>query len=114
MAQSWMARQMVPGKDNLSTMAMHYGIGTGTIIEVIRDSGAGVIRADGHKGSLILVGSKERLDGTLRNRNRKVTGWDDGQIGVDPATTILTRPAILAVADWKIEQQEDEENGSAA
>ena len=113
MAKSWQARQMVPGKDTLSTMAMHYGITHGTIIEVVRQADVQVIREDGFLGFLGLVDTKARLDGTLRNRNRKVAGWSDGQVGVNPETTKLTRPAIIAVAQWKF-QQDDQENGSAA
>jgi hypothetical protein len=36
----------------------------------------------------------------------KVYGWEDGMIGVDPATTKLTKPAIKAVSSWKHHQDE--------
>lgn len=107
MSESWKARKMVPGKDTISTMALHYGTNTSTLIEAIRASEAEVIRADGHQGSLALVGTKQRLDGTERNRNRKVLGWADGQIGVDPNTTKLTKAAIFAVVAWKVAQSQD-------
>lgn len=105
MSESWKARKMVPGKDTISTMALHYGTNSGTLIEVIRVSGADVIRDDGYKGPLVRVHSRAKLDGTLRNRNRNVLGWGDGKVGVNPAFTLLTTAAIRAVAQWKIEQQ---------
>jgi hypothetical protein len=113
MTVTWQARKMVPGKDTLAVMAMHYGISTGTIIEVVLEAGADVIREDGFHGFVAMVDTKSRLDGTLRNRHRKVAGWSDGQVGVNPETTKLTRTAIRAVASWKF-KHDDEENGSAA
>lgn len=113
METSFKARQMVPGRDTLSTMAMHYGISNTTIMEVVREASADVIRADGFHGFLNLVSTNQRLDGTPRNRNRKVLGWSDGEVGVNPETTKLTRTAIRAVAAWKW-RQDDPENGSAA
>jgi hypothetical protein len=113
MTVTWKARKMVPGKDTLAVMAMHYGISTGTITEIVLEAGADVIREDGFRGSVTMVDTKSRLDGTLRSRNRKVAGWSDGQVGVNPETTKLTRTAIRAVVSWKF-KHDDEENGSAA
>jgi hypothetical protein len=71
--QIWTARKMVPGKDTLSVMAMHYGITTSTIIEVVRTADADVIREDGFHGFLAAV--KNGL------RGRPKLGWSDGQVG---------------------------------
>lgn len=106
MEQSWKARPMVPGKDTLSVMAMHYGLTPKTIVEVVRESGADVIRVDGFRGNLTLVGTRERLDGTPRNRSRKVLGWSDGLAGAtDPSTIKLTRAAIREISRWAVAQQ---------
>lgn len=95
MSQSWKARKMVPGKDSIATMALHYGTTPATLREVIRKAGSKVIRDDGFKGTFVLV--------------KKATVWSDGRVGIDLATTTLTREAITAVVLWKIQQDEQPE-----
>lgn len=95
--QSWKARQMVPGQDTISIMAMHYGFKPSQVRDIIKAAGVEVIREDGFKGQLVSV------------KGSRTPGWSDGQVGVDPATTKLTRPAIKAVADWA--WRKSEENG---
>lgn len=93
MSDSWKARKMVPGKDTINTMALHYGTTPATLREVIRKAKAEVIREDGFQGTFTLV--------------KKATVWSDGQVGVDLATTKLTKAAILAVVQWKISLDEE-------
>lgn len=98
MSDSWKARKMVPGKDTISTMALHYGTTPATLREVIKQAGVEVIREDGFKGALATVKSV--------SHKSRVIGWSDGVPGVDSSTTKLTRAAISAVVQWKIEQSE--------
>lgn len=107
MAQSWKARQMVPGKDNISTMALHYGLKSTDVQQVCREAGVDLVREDGFRGTLAMVDSKVTLAGQPRNRNRKVLGWSDGQVGVNPETTKLTRSAITSVARWAFANTSD-------
>ncbi len=106
MQQSWKARKMVPGKDTLSTMALHYGISDVAIRDIILQLGVEVFREDGFRGTLEMVVTQEASSGQTRNRNRKVIGWSDGQPGVNISTTKLTKQAIMTVARWKIEHQD--------
>lgn len=105
---SFKARQMVPGQDNVSTMALHYGLRPTDILHICREAGVLLIREDGFKGLVVEVATKTTLAGEPRNRNRKVLGWSDAQAGVNPDTTKLTRPAIMAVARWKHENTDYE------
>jgi hypothetical protein len=84
------ARQMKPYHDTIATMAQHYGVPVQRVREAIRETETTVIREDGHQGTLDLV----------RNGNvgRPRLGWNDGVVGIDPETTVLTEPAIKAVA----------------
>jgi len=99
--QSWLARQMKPRKDNIATMALHYGLTPTDIQNVVLEAGAELVREDGFVGKLEMVVSKITLSGEPRNRSRKVIGWSDGEAGVNSETTKLTRDAITAVAKWK-------------
>ena len=116
MVKSWKARKMVPGKDTLSIMAMHYGLSPSKARDIIISAGVKVIREDGFKGKLLVFGKRNvsaivvGLSPRLMNQ-RRVTGWEDGLIGVELATTKLTRPAIRAVAQWKF-LQDDAKKGS--
>jgi hypothetical protein len=92
-SESWKARKMVPGKDTIATMALHYGTTPATLREVIRKAGAEVIRDDGLKLTFVLA--------------KKTTVWSDGRVGVDLATTALTKAAISAVVQWKISLDEE-------
>lgn len=93
MSESWKARKMVPGKDSIATMALHYGTTPATLREVIRKAGAEVIRDDGLKLTFVLA--------------KKATVWSDGQVGINLATTALTKAAISAVVQWKISLDEE-------
>jgi hypothetical protein len=97
---SFKARQMVPGKDTLSVMAMHYGLKPSTVRDIIKSANVPVIREDGFKGEIIMV--------SYAPGKRKVLGWSDGQVGIDPDKTKLTKPAIMAVAHWKFLQSEND------
>lgn len=103
MQRSWKARKMIPGRDTLDTMAMHYGITTVAIRNILFNAGADLIREDGFRGQLKMVAPQET---SLRSRPRKVLGWSDGQVGIDTDTTKLTRSAIDAVVQWKIQNED--------
>jgi hypothetical protein len=90
MTASWVARKMIPGRDTVSVMAMHYGLRPNQVRDVIKEAGVEVIREDGFKGTLV--------------KKSRGTAWSDGQVGFDPETTKLTRTAIMTVARWKIEK----------
>lgn len=107
MPVAWKARKMVSGKDTIAVMAMHYGLRPSKVRDIIREAGAKVIREDGYKSKLVMVESEVRSL-MLGARRTKVVGWEDGSAGVDPSTTKLTKPAIMAVALWK--HQHDSEN----
>jgi hypothetical protein len=99
---------MQPGHDTVDVMATHYGVTPAAVRDAIKSAGAEVIREDGYRGTLAMVAAGE-------SGKKKIVGWSDGQAGFDPTTTKLTKSAILAVARWKIqqqEQQEETENGS--
>lgn len=98
MTQSFKARQMVPSKDTIAVMALHYGLKPSTVRDVIKRARVKLIREDGFKGTLVSIPGASRVK------------WSDGVEGVDPKTTKLTRPAINAVAKWKFEQSENTED----
>ncbi|HEY6020510.1 MAG TPA: hypothetical protein VIY48_11675 [Candidatus Paceibacterota bacterium] len=100
MSESWTARKMVPGKDTISVMAMHYGFKPSVVRDVIRAAGVKVIREDGFKGYLHMKTVSGSSVGKPGVRRTKVITWSDGSLGVDPATTKLTKEAIKAVAFW--------------
>jgi hypothetical protein len=86
--QSFKARQMVPGKDTISVIAMHYGFTPSHVRDIIMKAGARVTREDGFTGTL------------LKAKTFKFAVWSDGRVGVNPAKTKLTRQAIKAVSQW--------------
>ncbi len=94
--QSWKARKMIPGKDTISVMALHYGLKPSKVRDIIKTAGADVIREDGYQGGLVAISSGKT----------RTVGWSDGQ-AVDPATTKLTRSAIKAVARWAFLKSEE-------
>lgn len=98
--QSIKARKTVPGRDTISVIASRYGLTPRRVRDIIRVAGAEVVREDGFRGKLVGV-----KDGHV---GRPKLGWSDGQVGVDPATTKLTRAAIRAVATWKISKMDEE------
>lgn len=87
---------MVPGRDTLSTMALHYGITHSEIRQIVENAGVPVIREDGFRGTITPV----------RNGHvgRPRLGWSDGRVGVDVETTRLTKLAIREVSLWKHRQ----------
>jgi len=110
--KTWKARKMVPSKDTISVMALHYGLRPSKVRDIIKSAGVKVIREDGFKGKLVNLGGKRNaivvgLSPQLMGQ-KFIAGWEDGRIGVDPATTRLTKAAIMAVAFWKF--QKDSEN----
>jgi len=104
---SFKARQMVAGRDNVSTMALHYSLKPTDILRACREAGVPLIREDGFRGLVVEVATKTTLAGTPRNRNRNVLGWSDGQVGVNPDTTKLTRLAIFTIARWAFQNSSD-------
>ena len=96
MTQTFTARQMVPSVDTIAVMAMHYGLKPSTVRDVIKRSGAKLIREDGFRGTLVSIPGASRVK------------WSDGVEGVNPKTTKLTRKAIMAVAQWKFQQSDHE------
>lgn len=107
MEQSWKARQMVPGKDTISVMAKHYGLRPSVVRDIVKTAGVQVIREDGFRGTLTMVIVDEAVIGQSKLRKTRLAGWSDGKVGINPATTKLTRPAIMAVARWKHENDSD-------
>lgn len=107
MVQSWKARQMVPGKDTISVMAKHYGLKPSKVRDIVKEAGVQVIREDGFRGTLVMVTVDEAVIGQPKLRKTRLAGWSDGTVGIDPATTKLTKPAIMAVARWKHENDSD-------
>lgn len=103
MVSSFKARQMVPGKDTIGVMAMHYGLKPSQVRDIIMQAGVQVIREDGFKSALATA-KKQIVPGA---RKTSVVVWSDGVEGVDPATTKLTKEAIMTVAKWKHEHDED-------
>ncbi len=97
--QSWKARKMVPGRDTISTMAMHYGLKPSQIRDIIMSAKSPLLREDGYRGALVMVDNRSGVG----VRKTKVIGWGDGQEGVNPDTTKLTKSAILAVAHWRLQ-----------
>lgn len=95
MVKSWKARKMVPGKDTIGVMAVHYGLSPSTVIRVIKSAKAEVIREDGFRGVIRMV-NRAAGSGTSWLTN----GWSDGKFGVDPNTTRLTKSSIMAVSQW--------------
>lgn len=110
MTQTFRARQMVPRKDTISVMALHYGLKPSDVRDIIRAAGAPVIREDGFKGYLHMTTVSGLRVGKPEAKRSKVFAWSDGMLGVNPDTTKLTRKAILAVARWKFEQSLKNDN----
>ena len=107
MTQSFKARQMVPGKDTIRVMATHYGLKPSVVRDIIMKAGVKVVREDGFRGKLADLSRGDFVVAGLSPRlmsMKKIVGWEDGTIGVDPLTTKLTRKAITAVALWKFQQ----------
>jgi hypothetical protein len=100
MTQTFKARQMVPSRDTIAVMALHYGLKPSIVRDVIKRAGAKLIREDGFRGTLVSIPGASRVR------------WSDGVEGVDPKTTKLTRKAITAVSRWKFEQslENDKDN----
>lgn len=107
MTQSWKARPMIPGRDTISIMALHYNLAPTKVKEVIRRAAVEVIREDGFRGTVTLVEPYNPGGGYNGRRSRKVVGWSDGEVGVNPATTKLTKAAIMAVSRWAHSQGEN-------
>lgn len=97
---SWVARQMVPGKDTIRVMATHYGLKPSVVTDIIRRAGAPLVREDGYKSRIHLQRTHGAVVGKPWRRQVSTPAWSDGSLGVDPTTTKLTRPAINAVADY--------------
>lgn len=98
---------MVPGRDTVSVMALHYGLKPSLVRDIIKQAGVPVIRGtDGHRGTLVNLTTMmiSQAEGEVTSRLRSVV-WDDAQ-PFDPETTKLTRAAIMTVARWKIENSE--------
>jgi hypothetical protein len=105
MTQSFMARKMVPGKDTIKVMALHYGLKPSVVRDVIRKAGVKVIREDGYRSKLVFADTRNAVVSSRTLRPSKVVGWEDGELGVDPETTRLTKAAIMAVAHWSFAQK---------
>lgn len=107
------ARKMIPGKDTISVMAMHYGLKPSKVRDIIKQAGAEVIREDGHRGRLVNLTTSMVSDasGQVTSKIRSVV-WDDCQ-SVDPMTTKLTRQSIMAVADWVLSNKLEENGGDS-
>lgn len=107
MVQSFKARQMQPGHDTISVMAMHYGFKPSKVTDIIKQAGAEVIREDGFRSKLLGAMVSKEGKGKVR-----AIVWTDGVIGVNPDKTRLTKDAIKAVSLWAFRQQQAKQNES--